>query len=129
MPHPVAPFPVQRRKKTMRALKIAALSMAVLLTAAAPLVLAQSVRSDLTVCCAELNSLVAPPAVPATGINPQALGCKAIDGSNHSISACSADGDVVLGCTLSGFICQPSQKYSGLADCLCPNNRGLAGAF
>jgi hypothetical protein len=107
----------------MRPIKFALLTVAVVLMLGVLQARADSDSDDLTVCCAQIN----PPDTTSTAaalriFRPQVLGCKAIDGSPKSISACTG---VVLGCSEGSFLCQPDTgSYPGLLDCLC-NTRVL----
>jgi hypothetical protein len=115
---------IQRRKKTMRALRFSVLAVAILLMLGALQARADSDSDDLTVCCAQANNKNNRSA--AFAVNPVApivLGCKAIDASPKSIGSCSG---VVLGCAEAPFLCQPSTQYPGLMDCFC-RTRALLG--
>lgn len=109
----------------MRPIKFALLTVAVVLMLGVLQARADSDSDDLTVCCAQIN----PPDTTAAMkrvFSPQVLGCKAIDGSPKSISACTG---VVLGCAEGSFLCQPDTgNYPGLLDCLC-NNRAFITPF
>ncbi len=106
----------------MRPIKLALLTLAVVLILGALQARADSDNDDLTVCCATLNNLdSAPTPFLRSFLSPQVLGCKAIDGSPKSIISCTG---VVLGCAEGAFLCEPDTgNYPGLLDCLC-NTRG-----
>ncbi len=111
----------------MRPIKLARLTLAVVLILGALQARADSDSDDLTVCCATINSSnTSGTAAAMRAFSPQVLGCKAIDGSPKSIISCTG---VVLGCAEGAFLCQPNTgNYPGLLDCLCNTRGRIIGA-
>ena len=100
----------------MRQVKLVMFVVTVMLTIGVVQARADLFSDDAAFCCAQTNNQRTTALAMINPFVPMVLGCKAIDGSPQAVSACIG---VVLGCSDSTFVCQPSVQYPGLVDCEC----------
>jgi hypothetical protein len=92
--------------------------------AAASLSLAP-LENSLTACCQAIYSPPAtPPATPPL-FEPTAVGCAAIGNDPTSLNSCNG---VLLGCSVTAFICEPSATVANAKDCTCANLNSISPA-